>query len=67
MADANTAVFVQLLHFIFFSADVLAGTVETGDLMTLFDHPRGQLFNNDLDAALVGGDALVAEHCDPHD
>ena len=67
MADANTAVFVQLLHFIFFSADVLAGTVETGDLMPLFDHPRGKLFNNDLDAALVGGDALVAEHCDPHD
>jgi len=46
---------------------VLAGTVETGDLMPLFDHPRGQLFNNDLDAALVGGDTLVAEHCDPHD
>ena len=67
MADANTAVFVQLLYFIFFSADVLAGTVETGDLMPLFDHPRGQLFNNDLDAALVGGDTLVAEHCDPHD
>ena len=67
MADANAAVFVQLLHFIFFSADVLAGTVETGDLMPLFDHPRGQLFNDDLDAALVGGDALVAEHCDPHD
>ena len=67
MADANTAVFVQLLYFIFFSADVLAGTVETGDLMPLCDHPRGQLFNNDLDAALVGGDTLVAEHCDPHD
>lgn len=50
----------------FGSGDVMPATVVRNDLMPAGRHPRSQLIDHDLDAALPGGDALMPDECNPH-
>jgi len=66
MPDSDAAILVQPCDLVFFPADMASGAVVAGDVVSLFRHPGGQLFDHHFDAAFVGGHPLVAEHCDLH-